>query len=299
MVGRVFGHLEVVKRASNRGVLIFWRCRCDCGNYKDINASSLTRKTKPTRSCGCSKKEVQQKNKTNIKGMRFGRLTVIEEIRKEASICGRNRVFWECKCDCGNTKVINGCNLRRGLSKSCGCLNIERIRKNLLGMRFGKLLVIEQVEKPILTKTRGLFWKCKCDCGREKIITSGSLTRKNKPTHSCGCLKKEVSWNPNLTNKEREKGRFINSGANKKWRKAVLEKYKGVCVLCGSKEELRAHHKNAWGKYKEQRYVVENGVVCCFKCHVMFHKIYGQGKNTEKQWDDFIGRYKNSDTTSI
>ena len=54
-------------------------------------------------------------------GQKFGRLTVIER-------CPRNKHgqdMWLCKCDCGKEKVINGQSLRRGRTKSCGCLNSE------------------------------------------------------------------------------------------------------------------------------------------------------------------------------
>lgn len=37
---------------------------------------------------------------------------------------------WLCKCDCGNESIIDGCNLVRGVSQSCGCL-----RKEVLGVR--------------------------------------------------------------------------------------------------------------------------------------------------------------------
>lgn len=32
------------------------------------------------------------------------------------------------------------------------------------------------------------WWKCVCDCGKEKIILGTSLVRKKNPTRSCGCL---------------------------------------------------------------------------------------------------------------
>ena len=41
--------------------------------------------------------------------------------------------MWVCKCDCGNTKVINGNNLRQGKSTTCGC----SLRKH--GMRNTRL----------------------------------------------------------------------------------------------------------------------------------------------------------------
>lgn len=50
------------------------------------------------------------------------------------------------------------------------------------GQRFGKLVVIEQAGRNNLKK---VLWKCKCDCGNESIVVSGSLVTGN--TTSCGC----------------------------------------------------------------------------------------------------------------
>lgn len=58
-------------------------------------------------------------------GLRFGRLIVIEQDGRSKN----GAVKWKCKCDCGNTKTIDGCSLRRGLTKSCGCLLAEQGRK--------------------------------------------------------------------------------------------------------------------------------------------------------------------------
>lgn len=59
----------------------------------------------------------------DLTGKRFGRLTVIEldPVRK-----GR-KLYWVCKCDCGNTKSIRSDALLSGITKSCGCYNLECI----------------------------------------------------------------------------------------------------------------------------------------------------------------------------
>ena len=60
--------------------------------------------------------------KTNdITGQKFGRLTVIKPTDQRAG----SFVIYECACDCGSIKLINGNNLRRGLTRSCGCLRRE------------------------------------------------------------------------------------------------------------------------------------------------------------------------------
>ena len=58
-----------------------------------------------------------------------------------------------------------------------------RKRIDLVGQKFGRLLVLQFIDK---NKWRDSFWLCKCDCGKEKIILGKSL--KNGDTKSCGCL---------------------------------------------------------------------------------------------------------------
>jgi hypothetical protein len=54
-------------------------------------------------------------------GKRFGRWTVI----KRAGTDKRGQILWECICDCGNIRAINGWDLRNKKTKSCGCLRKE------------------------------------------------------------------------------------------------------------------------------------------------------------------------------
>lgn len=51
----------------------------------------------------------------------FNRLTVIEQSETK-----NYHLHWLCQCECGNTKIVKGHNLKNGHTKSCGCLNIER-----------------------------------------------------------------------------------------------------------------------------------------------------------------------------
>lgn len=50
------------------------------------------------------------------------------------------------------------------------------------GQVFGKLTVLEQAGRDKLKK---VLWRCKCECGKESIVVSGSLVTGN--TTSCGC----------------------------------------------------------------------------------------------------------------
>ena len=58
--------------------------------------------------------------------------------------------------------------------------------KNIAGQRFDRLLVIAIAGK---TPSGNYAWKCRCDCGTEKIVSSTCLIERG--TKSCGCLRIE------------------------------------------------------------------------------------------------------------
>lgn len=63
------------------------------------------------------------------------------------------------------------------------------IRKNLIGLRFGKLVVITKAQNILNNKNSNsrsyTAWQCQCDCG--KIITVRTCTLLAKLSASCGC----------------------------------------------------------------------------------------------------------------
>lgn len=67
MIGKTF-HRWIVIRYIGRTKEGFnvVNCRCECGSVKDIQASSLTRKKSPSRSCGCLKLETHTTHGTTI-----------------------------------------------------------------------------------------------------------------------------------------------------------------------------------------------------------------------------------------
>lgn len=53
---------------------------------------------------------------------------------------------------------------------------------NLIGQRYGKLVVIDRAESSDSGKRR---WICQCDCGNKTVVLGSNLTRGS--TVSCGC----------------------------------------------------------------------------------------------------------------
>ena len=119
----------------------------------------------------------------DIVGERFGKLTVVRYLRTDVKPYGHT-VIWECKCDCGNIVEVSTNALRSGNTKSCGCL----ISENLVGMKFGRLTVMDR-EPPKSKKAKGL-WVCKCECGNVIKVNTSALKSGN--TTSCGCKRKET-----------------------------------------------------------------------------------------------------------
>lgn len=114
-IGHKYSRLTVIERVgSDKQGNATWLCECECNNQTIVRGKNL--RNSNTKSCGnCIPKEMI--------GHKFGRLTVIE--RAGSNI--RRAKTWLCECECGNQIVIAGDSLRRGNTKSCGCLWRERV----------------------------------------------------------------------------------------------------------------------------------------------------------------------------
>lgn len=119
----------------------------------------------------------------DLTGKRYSRLTVIEKTDQRAN----GSVVWRCQCDCGNECFVSSRRLNAG-TKSCGCLQKEitsnRMRKDLTGQRFGKLIALEPTNE---RKHGSIVWKCLCDCGN--ICYTYTEMLMNGHTQSCGCTR--------------------------------------------------------------------------------------------------------------
>lgn len=165
---------EFDQEKSNMTNRAYWKCKCECGKEQSVLGQNLT--NGHSKSCGCQSKNMKKKDLT---GQIFGYLTVIEDTGK---VSEHRNIIWKCKCKCGNTIEIPGSYLTKG-TQSCGCLSLEKSTKNIVGKRFGRLVVLEKTDE----RRRGyVIWKCKCDCGNICFIDSYCLN--NGKTNSCGCL---------------------------------------------------------------------------------------------------------------
>lgn len=120
-------------------------------------------------------------------GNKYGSLTVLSLTKDK-----NNRTAWLCQCDCGNTKIVRGSDLRTGRITTCGTKGaICKQNKSInfidrTNQKYGKLLVLYRSG----TSNSGkVIWHCHCECGNECDVIGSDLA--SGQTQSCGCLRSQ------------------------------------------------------------------------------------------------------------
>lgn len=181
--GKRFGKLVVLRTTDKRkNGYIIWKCRCDCGNEIEIDYRKLMRGT--ANDCGCN----TIKGRTDLRGQRFGKLTVVSQTDRNSSAGW----YWLCKCDCGGTVEAPSRQLLSGYRKSCGCLSKPPL-KQYVGKQFGDLTVLSYAGK----RNGSHLWHCRCVCGKEVNVQQTNL--QSGHSTSCGC-KNDIKKNIHFVN---------------------------------------------------------------------------------------------------
>lgn len=219
------------------------------------------------------------KKKIDLTGKQYGRLLVIRDVleRKHKEVC------WLCRCVCGNEIIVLGSSLRIGNTKSCGCYARERKSEiriiDMIGKSFHKLIVIKQAKHRIRRSgKRRLRWLCQCDCGQTTTVLGESL--RSGHTKSCGCFHTESltgcnhpNWKGGVTPGIK---RVRNSKEYKQWRTSAFARDNYQCKYCSKTGKgLCVHHIDSFADFPEIRFLIENGITLCKKCHQKYHKLYG------------------------
>lgn len=117
-------------------------------------------------------------------GTKIDMLLVLKDCQTRISKNGKRKYkYWLVQCDCGSEpRYIEEYTLFSKKKASCGCNN--KVRKDVSGLKFGKLTVSNQKRKNINSPNNE--WLCFCDCGGEIWVQTVNLNRGH--TNSCGCL---------------------------------------------------------------------------------------------------------------
>ena len=120
--------------------------------------------------------------KKDLTGQRFGRLTALEPTEDRH----RTSVVWRCRCDCGTECRVPSDWLRRGVKRSCGCLQDEARRDDITGQRRGRLTAIRPTDQRRGGKT---VWEWRCDCGAT-VLKTPDMVREGMSTMCPACARR-------------------------------------------------------------------------------------------------------------
>lgn len=181
LLGKTFGNLTVIEDLGSSKDGHLWKCRCSCGN--EISVLGGTLKCGDKKSCGCLSRN--SKNVEDLTGKKFGNLYVIEQFPKNTKLPYK-KLYYDCKCDCGNWVRYSHFAISNGYYTSCGCND----GTNLIGKKFGKLTPIERIVKIRTFSQPFISYKCKCECGNEITFSESQLM--SGSFKSCGCSNHNV-----------------------------------------------------------------------------------------------------------
>lgn len=110
----------------------------------------------------------------NLVGKRFNKLVV------EGIVFRRTRWYWRMRCVCGKQLLLTAHQVSGKKVAACS----RRCRfGDMVGRRFGRLVVERQTKSPAGVVSHGRYWLCRCTCGRSII----KPTRNLRIGVSCGC----------------------------------------------------------------------------------------------------------------
>ena len=252
----------------------------------------------------CKNKRASKTKIKDLKGQRFGRLTVISLC--EEQIGGNAK--WNCLCDCGNMTIGVSDSLKSGKKQSCGCLAHDTLVKR------NKSKEQRQAVKDAWANDDGT---------RLQQIQQLGYDSKGENNYMYGRMGElSGNWKGGITPIS-----YYLRKHTKQWDKDVRQTYNKKCALTGIKcttTNSAVHHLYGFNMIVEQahtinnievkpqvkdytqeelqlleNYVLEwhkdtsNGILLSNEVHELFHNIYNRGDNTPQQFEQFKTRYLN------
>lgn len=157
--------------------------------------------------------------------------------------------------------------------------------RNLIGKRFGKLLVLKSELRLETGNRNRTFYYCRCNCGNERWYRNSSIS---SGTKSCGCLNRELLSNANklkvlpnfraiktnLYLQYKRKGRRARELEFNLTREEFEELIEDNCYYCGIKPNTKAEKNKQtffWNGIdrldSSKGYTKNNCVTCCKDCN--------------------------------
>lgn len=143
MINNIFGDFLVLNKCKEKAKdnCILYQCKCiHCGHIENV-ASNVLRSNRKH----CSNCYVKKTTMIDMTGQIFGFLKVLERDTSPEHTGHENDTYWHCQClKCGSIKTIRGISLRKGITKSCGC--IKSVGEELIASLLTKHNIIYERE---------------------------------------------------------------------------------------------------------------------------------------------------------
>lgn len=189
----------------------------------------------------------------NLIGKRFGRLVVVNgplnvQTANESKWKRRQRK-WLCKCDCGNESIYVTNQLKKGSTKSCGCLSKDR----LIQMNTRNCQPFEWIYNNMV--------RCSKQNKHDMLLSFEEFLQFTKQTqcHYCG---DSIQWKERNSKKTPNGCYFLDRKDNSK---GYIQ---NNCVVCCTLCNLTRHTRFTYdemiilgktiGQIKQQRLIVSN-----------------------------------------
>lgn len=266
-----------------------WKCQCECGTIKEVDGYNLVKGI--SKSCGCYRTDIRPSFRSvDYSGQKFGRLNVLEKI-----YVFKQKAKYKCQCDCGNVVYILANNFVSNGTKSCGCYRDEKIHivnsgdksYNWKGGVTAKNIALydthvnqlEPIEKAVPFEKDGMvLLKVECKkCGILFIPTRSQVDRRISSIKGTGkggnnfYCSSECRENCSIFKQHKyPKGYKPESNrpyVDQLWREMVLERDDFICQICGSEDNLIAHHIFPAAEYPMLANDFDNGICLCKSCH--------------------------------
>lgn len=180
LIGQRFGMLVVREALPAKNGHRYWLCDCDCGKTSNVTTGNL--KSGHITSCGCLKCP-------DLTGQTFGKLTVIRKSEERITRGSKERVAWECRCECGNVVLRTSESLLEDKDRMCSdCSHLNSADKAFQAAGFvGSTQVTKLKEMKMLSTNtsgcRGVYWHKKQQKWvarlkfQGKLMTFGSFSK--------------------------------------------------------------------------------------------------------------------------
>lgn len=271
-----------------------WLLKCDCG--KEIGYLNDRLQNNIIPKCKKCDKRTFKKTKTSKKmpkddiyiGMQYKNM-VITGFDESSGGDGKH-YYWLMMCNkCGRSHRVRSQSIRRDENVKCIC---QRNFEDLTGRIFNHIIVCGYAGYDNRHGRNKPRWFYQClKCGLIKISTTEQIKRGSIQTCYSQECRPQGSEHPRFKNNG--KNRNLRRDSRRRiWCLQVFKRDKYSCVICGSKQKIQCHHMDGWNWCEERRFDVSNGITLCSGkpngCHYVFHQIYGNGGNTETQFEEFL-----------